>query len=147
MLIGKKLGFIGYETSNGQITMERQQEALLKIFQLAGCFNLSNIWKDLNCIGDIDNVERRFGDIFLVVKYSKADQPDPRKFDAKYMRENLFNSNNIDLWDALDWILYMAQHAFGRKVGQERYELVSPVWLTNNAEYYLKEARLLGLID
>jgi hypothetical protein len=148
MLIAQKLGFIGYEKSNGQkISMEQQQEALLKIFQLAGYFNLSNIWHDLNCIGDVENVKKVFDEISFVVKYSKADQSDPRKFNAKYMRTNLFKSNNIDLQDALDLILYIAQNAFGRQVGQERYELVSPDWLTNYADYYLEAARVLRLID
>jgi hypothetical protein len=143
MLAAEKLGFIGCE----KISMEQQQEALLKIFQLAGYFNLSNLWHDLNCIGGIENIEKVFDETSAVVKYSKADQPDPTKFNAQYMRINLFKSNNMDLEDALDLILYMAQHAFGRQVGQERYELVSPDWLVNYEDYYLEAVRLLRLID
>ncbi|CAF3897097.1 unnamed protein product [Rotaria sordida] len=148
MLAAQKLGFKGYEKSNGQkISMEEQQEALLKIFQLAGYFKLSNIWHDLNCIGDVENVTKVFDEISSVVKYSKADQSDPTKFNAKYMRTNLFKSDNIHLQDALDLLLYIAQHAFGRQAAQERYELVSPKWMTTYADYYLEAARLLRLID
>lgn len=127
--------------------MEQQQEALLRIFQLAGYFNLANIWHDLNCIGHIENIDKVFDEISFVVKYSKADQSDPRKFNASYMRRNLFKSNTIDLQDALDLILYIAQHAFARQIGQERYELVSSDWLNHYADYYLEIARLLRLID
>lgn len=148
MLVAEKLGFLGYKKSNGEkISMEQQQEALLKIFQLAGYFNLSNIWNDLHCIGNVENIEKVFDEISSVVKYSKADQSDPRQFNAKYMRTNLFNSDNLDLYDALDLILYMAQYAFSRQDGQERYELISPDWLTNNADRYREAARLLRLID
>ena len=45
------------------------------------------------------------------------------------MRKNLFKSDTIDLQDALDLLLYIAQHAFTREVGQERYELVSQDWI------------------
>ena len=148
ILAALELGFLGYKKGNGvNISMEQHQEALLKIFQLAGYFNLSSIWNDLNCIGSIPNIEKVFDEISCIMKYSHADQPDPRKFDATYMRLNLFQNDSFDLHDALDFILYMAQHAFGRQNGQERYELVSPDWLTNNMDYYREIVRLLRLID
>lgn len=148
ILAAQKLGFVGYEKRNGvSISMEQHQEALLKIFHLAGYFNLSNIWNDLHGIGSIADVEKVFDEISSVVRYSHADQPDPRNFDATYMRTNLFRSDNFDLHDALDLILYMAQHAFGRQNGQERYELVLPDWLTSNIDYFREITRLLGLID
>ncbi|CAF0942591.1 unnamed protein product [Rotaria sordida] len=148
MLATEKMGFIGYEKSNGQrVTMEQQQEALLRIFQLAGYFTLPNIWHDLNSIQCIKNLENVFQEISAVVKFSNADQPDPRQFNAKYMRKNLFKSNNMDLQDALDLILYIIQYAYTRQIGQERYELVSPDWIITYANEYRQAARLLRLID
>lgn len=148
ILAAQKLGFLGYEKLDGQkVTMEQHQEALLKIFQLAGYFNLSNIWNVLNYIGNVENIEEIFDEISSVVKYSNADQSDPKKFNAQYMRTHLFQSDNFDIQDALDWILYIAQYAFGRQDGQERYELVSPDCLSSNADEYREAAGLLGLID
>jgi hypothetical protein len=148
MLIAQKMGFIGYDNINGQrIRMEKQQEAVLRIFQLAGYFTLPNIWRDLNSIGGIENVEEVYKEMSAVIKYSNADQPDPTKFNAKYLRKNLFKSDNIDLQDALDLILYIGQYAFARDVGQERYELVSYEWMSNYPDEFRQAARLLRLID
>ena len=136
MLIAQKMGFV-----------EKQQEALLNIFQLAGYFTLSNLWRDLNCIGNIENLEEVFKEISAVVKFSNADQPDPTKFNAKYLRKNLFKSDNIDLHDALDLILYIGQYAFARDIGQERNELVSYKWIDDYAHEFCEAAQLLRLID
>ena len=148
IIAAQHLGFNGYEKSNDEkITMEEQQEALLRIFQLAGYFNLSNLWHDLYCMGNIENLDQVFHDVASIVKHSKADQSDPTLFDVKYMRTNLFNSTSIDLQDVLDYILYIAQHAFGREAGKERYELITPDWAIHYKDYYIETACLLRLID
>jgi hypothetical protein len=148
MLAAQKLGFTGHDRCDGHgISMEEQQEALLRIFHVAGYFNLGNIWHDLSSIGDIKNLEQAFAEISAVVKYCNADQPNPKKFNAKYMRENLFKSDSIDVQDAVDLILYIGQHAYSRQIGQERCEIVSPDWIITCADEYAKAARSLRLID
>ena len=148
MLATQKLGFIGHARGDGQcISMEEQQEALLRIFHLAGYFNLTNIWHDLCSIGDIKNLEQVFEEISAVVKCANADQANPKKFDPRYMRKNLFKSDSIDVQDAADLILYIGQHAFSRQIGQERCEIISPDWLIAYADEYSEAARSLGLID
>jgi hypothetical protein len=148
MLAAEKMKFIGYNASNGQrISMEQQQEALLQIFHLAGYFNLSHLWCDLNCIGKLENLENVFEEMSLAVRFSNADQLNPAKFNAKYLRKNLFKSDNIDVQDALDLILYIGQHGFNREIGQERYELVSHDGINNYADEYRQAARILRLID
>jgi hypothetical protein len=148
ILASEKYGFTGYpKMNNSKVTMEQHQEALLKVFQLAGYFNLPSLWRDLNSIGGIENIELVFKELSTVIQQCKADQKEPHKFDAKCMRMNLFKSDSIDIQDALDLILYIAQHAFNRQIGQERYELVSYEWMNTYADVYLQEARILRLID
>ncbi len=50
------------------------------------------------------------------------------------MSKKFFKSDNIDLQNALDLILYIGQHGFTREIGQERYELVSHDWINNYAD-------------
>ena len=148
ILATEKLGFTGYDGDRGrQVSAEKQQEALLQIFHLAGYFTLSSLWRDLNCLGNINNREKAFQEIATVVKYSRADQPDPSKFDVRYMRRNLFKSDTLDLQDAMDLILYMGQHAFTRKIGEERYELRTPDWIVNYAKEFDEAARSLELME
>jgi hypothetical protein len=142
-LAATRLGF-----GNDKVNTELQHEALLKKFQLAGYFKPGKIWEDLNRIGQIKNPDKAFIEILKVIKTSGADQDDPKKFNAKYMRKNLFkNSSNIDLQDVMDLIVYMAQHAFNRKPGQERNELAVQEWMIKHKEFYIDQARILGLID
>ena len=148
MIAAANLGFTGYCKSNGEIvTMKQHQEALLKIFQLAGYFDLSVLWQDLNSIGGINNPELVFKELTDIVIQSGANQKDPKKFNARHMARTLFSMDIFDLQDTLDLILYIAQHAFNRPVGQERYEIVPFNWMNNYADEYIKEARILRLID
>jgi hypothetical protein len=142
-----------YKLSNFEVAANKlgfnaqQHEALLKKFQLAGYFKAENIWCDLNRIGKIKNIEKSFKDVYQVIQDSYADQDDPAKFNAKLMCKNLFNSRNIDVEDSMDLIVYMAQHAFNRKPGQERNELISLDWMVKYKSFYLEQAKILGLID
>ncbi|WP_341758150.1 hypothetical protein [Candidatus Tisiphia endosymbiont of Ditula angustiorana] len=64
------------------------------------------------------------------------------------MRKNLFKATNeLNIRDVEDWLLYVAQNAFNRKVGQERNELTSEDWMTKYASQHIEAARQLGLID
>ncbi len=49
--------------------------------------------------------------------------------------------------DVEDWLLYVAQNAFNRKVGQERNELTNENWMIKYASQYIDAAKQLGLID
>ena len=71
-------------------------------------------------MGRIDNLKEVFQEIVTVIKYSHANQPNPSKFDAKYLLRNLFRCDTIDLVDALGLILYVyiGEKAFTRKIGQ-----------------------------
>jgi len=53
----------------------------------------------------------------------------------------------MDEQDGVDLLLYMAQHAFNRKPGQELNELDLQDWMTEYQENYLKAATVLGLIN
>lgn len=125
----------------------KQHEALLKTFQLAGYFKPENIWIDLNRIGKINNIEETFKEIVQVIRLSNADEDDPTLFDANAMSKNLFNSNSFDIQDSMDMILYIAQHAFNRKPGQERNELIAQNWMIKYKSLYMEQAKCLGLID
>ena len=124
-----------------------QHEALLKNFQLAGYFKPIRIWEDLNRIGMIESPVMAFKELFRVIKDSNADQDDPQKFNTEYMRKNLFNSNCFDMHDSIDLIVYMTQHAYNRRPGQERNELESEDWMIKYKTLYIEQARILGLID
>ena len=148
ILVATKLGLSGYTTEDGRtVSIEHHQEALLKVFQMAGYFELPSIWRDLNNLGSIDHVEKLFEEISNVIKMSNANQTDPNLFDAEYMRKHLFQSDTIDLQDVLDLLLYIAQHAFSRDIGQERYEITLPNWMQTHKDDYFKEVQLLRLID
>ncbi len=81
------------------------------------------------------------------MEYSNDDQHSPHKFDVEYLRKNLFKTDDIDLEDVLDLILYISQHAFNREIGQELYELVSSDLINIYSEIYFEDVRKLGLID
>lgn len=146
-LAAEKLGFNGCTYGNIKIDAETQQEALLKQFQIAGYFQANKIWQDLNCIGGLINIESVFKEVYKVIKASNADQNEPYKFDASYMRKNLFNLTCMDLQDCMDLILYIGQHGFNRKQGQERNELSTHDWIHKHRQYYIEQAKQLGLIE
>ncbi len=134
----KELGF----------TSPNQQEGLLKIFHLAGYLKPEKLWHDLACFDKTGNPEKIFASISKsLIKYG-ADQVVLDQFDAKLLRKNLFKATNeLNIRDVEDWLLYVAQNAFNRKVGQERNELTSEDWMTKYASQYIEAARQLGLID
>lgn len=54
---------------------------------------------------------------------------------------------DLDEQDITDLLFYIAQHAFGRKAGQERNELTAQDWMNKYKDEYFASARILGLID
>ncbi|MES2215164.1 MAG: hypothetical protein V4485_03990 [Pseudomonadota bacterium] len=149
-LAAEAMGFNGKYIARGQPTTSdkaTEQEALLKIFYLAGYFEPHKLWEDINRMGGFKDPLQLFKSIYTVVIASGANQPNPAAFNAKLLREGLMNTDTISIHDAADLILYIGQHAFGRKAGQERNELSSQGWMAKHKREYFEAARKLGLID
>lgn len=81
-----------------------------------------------------------------VVK-SGANQKDPSKFNPAVLRKHLFNTDAISESDALDLLMYIGQHAFNRKLNQERNELSEQTWMEQYKGEYTAVATDLGLIE
>ncbi|MDX2049759.1 MAG: hypothetical protein SFT93_01070 [Rickettsiaceae bacterium] len=126
---------------------EEQQEALLKILYIAGYLTPENIWKDINLIGSIKNPYAFYLKIMPSFIKSGAVQEDFTKFDAKLLRKTLFRGTEFTDADAAEWLVYVTQHAFGRKPNQERNELVKQKWMEEFQKQYLTEVETLGLVD
>ncbi|CAF2993533.1 unnamed protein product [Rotaria sp. Silwood2] len=125
-----------------------QQEALLKIFYLAGYFNQTKLWNDLLLFDKTGHREEIYNSIMQSLNIANAAQEDINQFNSKLLRKNLFKDNpKIEVEDVKAWILYVAQNAFNRKAGQERNELTSQGWMDKNKEQYINAAKELGLID
>ena len=138
----KLLKFNGNEKTSAKI----QQEALLKTFYYAGYFNPENLWQDINHLG-FDNPEDVFLSIMEAVVKSGANQKDQSKFNPTILRKHLFNSDLISESDALDFLLYIGQHAFNRRLNQERNELSEQTWIKQYEDEYTKVATDLGLVE
>lgn len=146
-----KLGFNGYTNDRKTVSKSEQQEALLKTFYLAGYFKPESLWADINRVGKIQNPEKVFKLISKAVIKADAHQEDVSKFNAKILRKNLFGKNfdaeDLDITDAMDFLLYIGQHAFDRAHGQERNELKAKSWMVEYKVPYMEAAKTLGLID
>lgn len=130
-------------------TYDTQQEALLRIFYLAGYLNPENIWADINRIGGIPNPEQVFASIYCSLVNAHAVDRDDTPLDTKYLKEHFLDTELITDIDAMDLVLYIAQHAFNREVGQERRELRSNAWMTDETKIheYMTSAKALALVD
>ncbi|WP_425361924.1 hypothetical protein [Candidatus Tisiphia endosymbiont of Mystacides longicornis] len=129
-------------------TSPTQQDSLLKILHLAGYLQPEKLWRDLACFDKTGNSEKIFASISRSLIKSRATQDAPDQFDAKLLRKNLFKATNeLSVRDVEDWLLYVAQNAFNRKVGQERNELTNENWMIKYASQYIDAAKQLGLID
>lgn len=141
-LAAKLLKFNGNEKTSAKT----QQEALLKAFYYAGYFNPENLWQDINHLG-FDNPEDIFLSIMEAVVKSGAHQKDQYKFNSTILRKNLFNTDLISESDALDLLMYIGQHAFNRKLNQERNELSEQTWMEQYQDEYTKVSTDLGLVE
>jgi hypothetical protein len=141
-----KLGFKDYKLSEGQVvTKERQEEALLNIFYMAGYFKTEKLWHDINNVPQIKDKKQMFFAITEALKQAGGDQEDYKKFDAAILRKSLSSAHLSIEW--IDFLLYVAQNAFNRNVGQERNELLTQNWMKVYETEYLQEAKMLGLVD
>jgi len=145
-LAANRLGFNGYKKADKIVSAANHQEALLKQLQMAGYFQPATLWQTINHLG-VKDPATTFTKIYSAVKKSKADQSEPSKFNAKILRKNLGKGTELDEQDAMDFILYTAQNAFGRKLGQERNELAAHDWMNTHKTDYFAAATTLRLID
>ncbi len=145
-LAANRLGFNGYKKIDKTINAAQHQEALLKQLQIAGYFQPKNLWNTINHLG-VKDPTATFTKIYSAVKKSKADQSDPSKFNAQILRKDLGKGTELDEQDTMDFILYTAQNAFGRKPGQERNELAAQDWMNTHKTDYFAAAATLRLID
>ncbi len=145
-LAANRLGFNGYKKAGQTISAAKHQEALLKQLQMAGYFHSEKLWQAINHL-EVKDPTATFMQIYSAVKKSKADKSNPNEFNAKILRKNLGKGTELDEQDVMDLILYTAQNAFGRKLGQERNELVSQDWMNKYQKEYFTAAATLRLID
>ncbi|WP_375326205.1 hypothetical protein [Candidatus Tisiphia endosymbiont of Nemotelus uliginosus] len=125
-----------------------QQEALLKIFYLAGYLNPTKLWNDLLLFDKTGHPEEAFYSIMHSLNIANPERGDISQLNSKLLRKNLFkDSTKLEVEDVKAWILYVSQNAFNRKVGQERNELSSQDWMDKNKDQYIKAVRELELID
>lgn len=134
-------------TNYTEITVEQQEEALLRVLFMAGYLKPANLWKDINKFGNFAHPEIIFQAIYPVLIAAGADQEDINKFNPKILRKNLFKIDEVGNDHVMDFITYLAQHAFNRVHGQERNELKSIDWMVAYKDYYIENAKVLGLID
>ena len=130
---------------------ENQQEALLRIFYIAGYLSPKQLWSDINRanIGVLD-LNIFFAEVLAVLHHAKADQDDYYKVDFKYLKHHLFGQYNDHALPQLkidNLILYIIQHAFGRKIGDERADIKTSDILARYSEEYKKAAQEIGMID
>jgi hypothetical protein len=128
-------------------TLEEQEEALLKIFYLAGYLDLRTIWRDINKMSSVKNPEALYTNIVHALKKSGALEKDHDSFSPKILRKSLFKGSEFDKQDAADWMLYLSQHAFARSANQERNELSKKPWMEEYKAEYFESAKILGLTD
>lgn len=129
------------------VTKQEQQEALLKIFYLSGYFAPQKLWEDILCFAKANNPEKIFRSVYSVLNKARAFQKDLKRFDAAFLRKNLFETTFLDIQDVMDYLLYVAQNSFSRKLGQERNELTKQDWMTQHLDDYIASARCLGLVE
>jgi len=123
-----------------------KQEALLKIFYYAGYLDPHRLWADLNSIEGIrDHALEAFELIYPALVESNVAQANAHQFHPEILRTKLFGGLNEQ--ESADLLLYIAQHAFNRKLGQERNELKAQDWMAEHKVEYIEAARELGLID
>ena len=147
---------LGFNSSNftSNYTAKHQAEELLKIFNYSGYFEKEKLWQDIVHIG-FKHPERVYKSIVIALYNAGIYGNDQDKIDFQYLIENIFKQNvlnpfareNITCNDARDIILYLAQNAFARKMGQERNELKTQDWMVKREQEFFESAKILGLTD
>jgi hypothetical protein len=133
-----KLGFANdqYNTSSEKVG------ALLSILDMAGYFEESKLWHDINFVPSIPDKVVAYVEFAKALKLAKTNTGLNAEILYKALEKD---SLSAEQW--MDLLLYITQNAFNRDVGRERNELVKQDWMTDHAEAYKNEAKKLGLID
>ena len=124
-----------------------QADSLLRIFYIAGYLTPENLWADTNRIGGIKDPEQTFQSIHKALLMSGALDEQYEHFEPTLLRKHLFKTDLVTEQDVADLVLYIAQHAFNRQIGQERNELQQQNWMERYKDEYMQAAQTLGLID
>lgn len=140
-----KFGFHKRLINQEEISIERQEEDVLKIFYLAGYLAPQKLWQDINHITTIKDKKTTFISIMQAIEKAGGSQSQLSKFDAAKLRESFGYITLTDEW--MDLLLYIAQHAFNRAHGQERNEIKTLNWMEIYKVEYKDIARELGLVD
>jgi hypothetical protein len=125
---------------------KEEQHALLQILHLAGYLKPEQVWQDLKHMGFKD-LDTKFQPIYTALIRSGSDKGEPDKFDPEVLRKAFFRNSDFITSDIMDFLLYSAQHAFNRKIGQERNELTTNALISKYSKEYISYAKKLGLID
>lgn len=140
-----KLQLNGFQEGNCIVTAQEQQEALLKIFHLAGLFHAGNLWTTLVHM-NFSNRPELFKSIMQVMVQTNAVDEDPTRCNYKKLRKNLFKGTTVTEMDVIDFLLYLGQSAFGRRADEERYEKSHQTWMSSYSCLYQEAAARLGMI-
>ena len=127
----------------------KEQDGLLGILYLAGYLKPDKLWHDIYCFNKGSAKSSiMFSEAMTALKHSQIDQTNKTP-NLKLLRKNLFKSadDTVKIEDVEAWILYVAQNAFNRKIGQERNELSSAQWMKDYEIQYLEYAKTLGMVD
>ncbi|WP_316352975.1 hypothetical protein [Candidatus Trichorickettsia mobilis] len=141
-----KLGFKDRQIEEQLITVKQQEEAILRIFYMAGYLTPERLWQDVNHVQSITNKREAFFELTHAIKHASANQKNYAKFQPDLLYQ-YFTMIPLDSKQWMDLLLYISQHAFNRDKGQERNELIKQNWMEVFHHEYIKEATLLGLIN
>lgn len=141
-----KLGFRNHIIDSKMMTLQKQAEAILNIFNMAGYLAFERLWQDINHIPSIKNKKETFLSLTNAIKASYEDPINLNKFNTKELYNKL-KSITLKNEEWMDLLLYISQHAFNRHHGQERHEMTTQEWVEQSKEEYYNSARILGLID
>ncbi len=135
-LAAKKLGLNNY-----------QQQALVKTFNYAGYFEREHLWKDTVTFANLTNHDPKkiYSSVTTTLQYSLQkglDEPD-----SKLVVKNLLKDIDLPAEDAVAWIVFTSQNAFGRKVGEERDVLANNAVTNRHSEKLLQALEEFGLVN
>ncbi|WP_323738464.1 hypothetical protein [Candidatus Trichorickettsia mobilis] len=141
-----KLGFKDRQDGERLITVKQQEEAVLRIFYMAGYLTPEKLWQDVNHVQSITNKKEVFLALTHAIKQASANQKNYAEFQPDLLYQH-FTAVPLHCQQWMDLLLYISQHAFNRDKGQERNELIKQNWMEVFRHEYIKEATLVGLIN
>lgn len=127
------------------ISSQDKQDAILKIFQMAGYFKPKKFMHDLMML-KIKNPQKIYKQIMPAIIESKADG-EPENFDVQYLRKNLFKGSSLTIPEIQDWIVYLAQSGCKMKSDQVYTEIERSSWMAKYIKEFRAAAEELGIFD